>query len=51
MMSCTLAYKDCNTCHCLATKVFFRQIAGYQRGVGDHRVERGSWANKIVTRP
>ena len=24
--------------HCLATKVFIRQIAGYGKGVGDHRV-------------
>ena len=30
---------------------FYRQIAGYQRGVGDHNDERGSWANKIVARP
>ena len=26
---------------CLATKVFYSQIAGYQRGVGDHSV--GQW--------
>ena len=33
---------------------FYRQIAGYQRGVGDHRVGQwweGSWANKIVAWP
>ena len=24
--------------HCLAAKVFYRQIAGYRMGVGDHRV-------------
>ena len=35
-------------------KFFYRQIAGYMRGVRDPRVvsdERGSWANKIVASP
>ena len=27
-------------CHCLATKVFFRLIAGYWMGGGDHEVPR-----------
>ena len=49
----------CVKCHlilvgcCLATKVFYREIAGCEMGVGDHRVGRwwkGSWANKIVAR-
>ena len=25
-------------CHCLAIKDFFRQIAGYNMNVGDHRI-------------
>ena len=38
----------------LSNQSCFWQIAGYVMGVDDHRVvdvERGSWANKIVTCP